>query len=88
VPGVKVKPTRRATDGQRDDNQDGRLMAIVNRNRGISLSAIAAALGSNVDPTSIRRPLMKLVAEGRITNYGRARAAKYWPAGTTAKEAL
>ena len=61
-------------------------MAFVNQQRGVRLSAVAEML--KCDPGPLRYRMKQLVAAGQMTNYGRARAAKYWPAGTTAKEAL
>lgn len=69
------------------DAQEDRIVAFVNTQReGVSLSGVAAWM--QCDTTEARRLLKRLVASGRITNSGWARTAKYWPAGTTAKEAL
>jgi hypothetical protein len=83
-----AQPVRRgaARKAVAADDMDARIIEFVNKQRGVRLSAVAELL--NCDPGPLRYRMKQLVAAGKMATHGVTAAARYWPAGTTAKEAL
>jgi hypothetical protein len=90
VPRVKAKPTRRGTGVRhgrpRNASRDAQLVAAVPKD-GIGFGALRDRF-STVPVGSLRGALARLVAENRLARHGEGRSSCYYPAGTTAKEAL
>ena len=89
---VKAKPDRRATvaaSARPDATRDAAVVAAVTRAPGgIRAGALEAAFPPGTSRSVVNRVLARLVEEGRIVRRGSGRGSRYWPAGTSAKEAV